>query len=429
MKAEDIYQYYLSEDFTPELPVDFKFKHFRFKLADGSWRKVKERISNIDDLKKQIIKIGALDIYYSTAYWLNPHKVSTKKGPRHYMVADNVIFGQDLIFDVDAEEPLTDKGLDLARKSANNIYEGMKNYSDEYKFEYFAFTGLKGFRLVYSELDNDIPRNPHKRFDHLEKKRKVFIDKLLEYIEENKVNKQYYNIKTFFDEKVTINPMSVIRIIGSAHSTTGYISSKIPPSWMKKSFEKIIQEIKLITKGPGILKKEMTQEVQGNPPRTRLLNKVKDVTGPASLPHDIKYFITNKVLGIKKGFVPLFIYQENQTYFRKEIISLQKKYKLGHLYVFKHRNEYIIMSLKTMQKRQLQKILNKSSSKTKHLFNNHSRIFVPFLIDFVEKIKGDFTGNISLGHKLFAEPDQNENRKFCVGWEKIEFIRASKYEV
>jgi hypothetical protein len=45
MITEEFLKYYLSPEFNPELPSEVNFRHFRFKLEDGSWRKVPEKIS------------------------------------------------------------------------------------------------------------------------------------------------------------------------------------------------------------------------------------------------------------------------------------------------------------------------------------------------------------------------------------------------
>lgn len=429
LTPEEIYQYYLSDSFNPTLPGDTKFRHFRFKLANKSWKKVPQKIQTKENLIKWIAKLGGCDLYYSLSKWLNPHKVSRKGGSGTYVIADNLLLGSDLIFDIDAEEPITQKTLELARKSTWNIYSALKEHPDKYELEYCAFTGYKGFRLAYKDKTMILPEDARKRIPFADKNRKIFIDGILKELEENRSSKQYYKIKAGFDEKITRNIMCVVRILGSVHSTTGFISTKIPVSTLRKSIPKILNDIPYIGKErPVIPKREMKQgDDDKSSPRPRLSTLAEDVSGLASLPHPIthKYFFTNRVLGVKKGFVPIFIYQKNQTYYKKEIARLQKKYKLGNLYVFKTEENTVVLSLKTMQRRQLQKILNRSSSKTKYDFLKYKRVLAPLLMDFTEKMNSGFIGNMSRGHYHYAEPLTFHPSKFFCGWAKIEMVRAN----
>jgi hypothetical protein len=428
VNEKEIFEFYNSEDFKPELPEDVSRRHFRFKLANKYWKKVRETIRDKDDLIRNIFKLGGCDLYYSTSKWMNPTKISTKGGSGTYMVADNLLLGNDLVFDIDAEEPITQKGLDLARKSANNLYLLMKAHP-EYKFQYFAFTGYKGFRLAYKDT-TELPADSRYRIDNVEKNRKVFIDVLLNEFKEKRSLANMYKLEPFFDKKITVNAMCVVRILGTVHSTTGYISTKLPLSYMRKPIKEVLDYVPYVgKKRPGIPKREMTEEVGDDvsSPCPRLLISEDDATGLASLPYisDHTYFITNKVLGIKRGFIPIFIYQKNQEYYRKELLKLQKKYKLGDLYVFDHDGDKVAISLKTCQRRRLQRILNDSSSKTKRDFMKHRRIFAPFVMKFEEKIHSDnYITWLSKGHFHYVEPNGGySNRNFC-GWEKIEMIKA-----
>lgn len=425
----EILKHYISEDFKPVLPSNHAHRHYRVRLQDGGWRKIPVKIRSADELQKWIVKLGGVDVYYSTSTWMNPQKISKKGGSGTYIVADNLLYDNDLVFDIDAVEPITEETLNEARKSTNNIYEQMKMY-EGYEFQYMAWSACKGFRIVYKDNNLKIPSHPRERISYVEENRKIFIGKLLEDINKNKELKQFYKIKTFFDQEITKNAMCVIRLLGSAHRKTGYISTKIVPTTIRTSIKKILDNIPYIgKKRPGIpRKREMTNESEDKLrlPRTRLGLLGKDATGLASFSFPnpkFRFFASNRVLGITKGFIPIFIYEINQKYYVDEIKRLQEKYKLGHLYVFEANNKTIVVSLKTMQKRQLQKVLNASSSKTKHVFKKYKRIYMPFISKFKEKIQGKFTGHLSRGHFFFVEPSNTiKIRNMYVGWSKIEQI-------
>lgn len=422
-----IISFYKSDEFEPEPPLSLNWRHFRFKLYDGCWKKVPYRITTVEALKKWIIKLKGCDIYYSTSMWLNPHRISSKGKSGTYEVADNLLLGNDLVFDIDAPEPICIETLEEARKATLAVYDEMVRHK-EYEFEYVGFTGHKGFRLAYTDL-RDLPAAPRKRIGIVEKDRKIFIDSLVSNIKETGCSVNLCAGGTFFDEKITTNVMCVVRVLGTIHSTTGYISSKVTMELMKKSIPEILNHIPYVgAKRPGIpVKRKMTEAVDvKHPPHPRLLANKKDASGLASFlleKRGEKYFLSNKVYGRGKMYVPVFIYQKIQKYWREEVIKLQKEHRLGPLYVFEDGNKIIILSLKVMQRRQLMKLLNKSKSFSRGHFRDHFQIFIPVFTKFVEKIDGILTGQQSKVHYIFAEK-QSAPEKGLVGEGKARIIKG-----
>ena len=78
-----------------------------------------------------------------------------------------------------------------------------------------------------------------------------------------------------------------------------------------------------------------------------------------------------------------------------------------------------------MQPRQLQKMLNKSSSKTKYDFLKYKRILAPFLMAFSEKIHGNYSGKLSRSHVHYVSPGIDDNKEYYCGWPNLEFVRAN----
>jgi hypothetical protein len=216
-RFNSIKEFYSSEEFLNLIPNTIKFHHLRFKDQDGIWKKVPFKINSKKKLQDWILKLEGVDLYFGTSQWYNPHKVSLKGRSGTYMVADNLLLGNYFIFDVDVEEPVTLEKLDVGRQSTNNIYEGMKllnkEFGEGFKFDSFSFTGLKGFRLIYKDTTTKLPFKASDRIKYLEDKRKIYIDRLLEIIKENRSRQQFYNIETFFDRKVTENIMGVIHLL------------------------------------------------------------------------------------------------------------------------------------------------------------------------------------------------------------------------
>lgn len=423
-----VYQYYLSPEFYKhiELPSHTLQRHYRFRLANKVWRKAEIQVRDVEELQRWIIKLGGVDIYYSTSRWLNPDKISMKGHSGTYFIADNLLLGNDLIFDIDAKEPITLLKLDKARKSAYNIYKAMEAFP-AYEFKSLMFTGYKGFRLVYEDK-TPMPSDPKKRLDFIENNRKIFIDRMLKEIKDSyQAVLPYLKQPIFFDRKVTENVMAVIRVPGTVHSATGYIVKIIKPSLLKKKIKDILTHIPFVGKErPGIPEKEDDNghgdTVSSPAAITRKLVDGSGLTSPTQFQTNYCYYITNRVLGIKKGFVPAFIYQNGQAY-ANEVKRLQEKYKLGTLYVCQADDKVVVLSLKTMQRRQLQKVLNESTSRSKYTFLRYRRIWIPFSLAFKEKILSKYTGHLSRGHFHYVEIGKRPVGEFC-GWPKVELIRA-----
>jgi DNA primase catalytic subunit len=423
INPQEIYRYYASDSFKPVLPYDVSHRHFRFKLADGSWRKCKRVIRSEEELQCSIVKMGGVDIYYSTSRWLMPHRISAKGDSGTYFVANNCLLGNDLTFDIDAPA-YTLKGLDLARKSCANILKAMREFP-QYEFMGLHFTGRMGFRLIYSYHEFELPEDPRQRLDYLETNRKLFIELFRKLLESRKKEADYYSVAPLFDDPITYNPMCVIRVPGTVHSGTGFICCEIPRAIIRKPIKTVLNHVPYIGKArPGIPTREMTKgsENKGNTFRVLGLNNmVKDVTGLSSFAPSYHYFISNKVLGVKRGFVPIFVYPNTSKYWEKEAIQLQEKFKLGSLYVYRNEKNIFVVSVKTMQRRQLQKLLLQSSSRAKYDFKKHNRVLFPLALRYIKKIRGEYTGHLSRGHISYVA---DKPSKDVCGWNKVELIRA-----
>lgn len=406
---QEIFSYYLSDEFKPELPGVMRFRHFRIRDAEGGWRKIPSKIHTKEDLVKWIIKRGALDVYYSTSKWYNPHLVSKKGEFGSQMVADNLLLDNDLVFDIDAEEPITIESLEKAKLTTKIIHQIMKQFESRYKLEYLSWTGCKGFRLSYEDTQLSLPEHPLHRLEYLDQERKLFIERLLLEIEEKSPATQKRALGQNLDKKITLNPLCVVRLLGTVHSSTGFISTRIPVSRLNRSIEFILSQIPYVGKARPVIphEREMTKDGGRSTPRPQLEHRGMHVSGltcPPLFPPDKKYFMTNKVLGIKRGFIPFFTYQKNQKYYQKELERLQEKHQLGHIYIYDDGEKYCCIALKVMQRRQLQKVLNESSSKAKYDFNKYHRIFVPFLMEKIAVLRGVFKGHLSKGHKAYVSP-------------------------
>lgn len=395
-RKEAVRNFYSSILFEPSLPTESNFRHYRFKNLSGHWVKVTRRIRNFDDLVKQIRKLDGGDIYYSTSTWLNPDELASANDPDVLKV---VLLSNDLTFDVDCDEPYCIENLELARKSTSNIYEAMKSFKERFLFKYAAFTGRSGFRLVYEDLQPVSCDDPKTRIALVKEDRKIFIGEMLKKIEELKLSKKAFNIRTRLDEDITWNPLCVVRVLGTVHTKTGFITQKIRVGLLKRHITELLNSLICIyaerPRIPSI--REMTIDIDkyALSPRPRpLLPRRNDTLGLVSPSY---YFVSNKVPGTK-CFVPLLIYQDTKKNVEREIKRIQEEYALGNIYVLRKDNSLIFLSLKLFQRNQLQKLLNKTSSQSKVAYKKYSENYFYASAEYIKMIPGELKGQISKSH-------------------------------
>ncbi|MCE5316798.1 MAG: hypothetical protein LLG04_05480, partial [Parachlamydia sp.] len=221
---EMISAYYGSSSIDLSALSNVNFRHFRFRLEDGSFYKVPRKIRVWNDLKKQILKTLPLDVYYSSACWLNPHKIGSRTEGN---VLKNLLISCDLVFDIDVNGTEI-KNFEGARKQAILL----KNYliSNKIEVRYLAFSGSKGFHVV----SND-PWVDEKRFEDPAKREKYAIEKRRQFAKEAKAQ------GLFFDEKVTVDTRRIIRLPGSINSKTGLACTVLSDDQAKLGIEKIFK--------------------------------------------------------------------------------------------------------------------------------------------------------------------------------------------
>jgi hypothetical protein len=402
MISEDNYnsfvKYYSGEFLNNlKLPVYHQFRHYRGKTAKGVWKKVPFRIGNAIKLQNWILKLGIIDLYYGTSCWLNPHRVASKGRGGSYKVADNLLLRNDLTFDIDAPEPITIQGLEKARKLALKIHSVVSK-DKEKAFSYAAFSGFKGFRVVYEDRTDMIPNKTSSRIDYIEEKRKIFIHAL-----KSKLSKEEISM---LDEQITVNPMCVVRVIGSVNSKTGFLSVELAMKDLNKPINELLRDnVPVINRegrpgknADGILMTTEDDSKMGSLPCPRPERGGKDASGLAS-PSNIHYFFTNKVIGTK-CFVPVFRYPLSCPISNKELRRMQRSEKLGTLYIFTAGEDRFVFSLKTMQRRAVEKLLGKYHSSNAPQFKKRKRLLVPVHLNFERKLIGDSIKGTSRGHAM-----------------------------
>ena len=383
ISEKQILDFYNSKKFNPYLPEHSNWYHFRVRCTDGIFRRIPVTINSRKKLQRWLIKEKAADVYFSTSLWLDPKKIRYKDLTEGYLVANKLLLGHKLYFDIDEDYSL--EGLEKARKTALQVIEYMKE--KDFELDYLCFTGNKGFALCYSAKEDILPANALERIAFIEKNRKFFIKVMPKSIK--------------IDAGVLIDAMRIRRLPGTVHSSTGYICSLLTQEELNKPIKELLNHCcDFITRErPGI-------PAMGNDRDPLVLkDKKEDGTGPTSSFN----FITNEVIGTKT-FVPILKYEENQNW-ENDIRKLQEQYMLGQMYVLENNDKIYAVSLKAMQPRRLKKVIFASKCSNKKEFDYFGKIFMRFdkETSFVKTILSELSGDISKGHKDLFEKWSGED--------------------
>jgi len=316
----------------PDRPQD---RYFIFKLQDGTFKRF--HLKNETELRKLLIKYRPFIVYYSAGAWNNVQNVRGVK-TTSYPIA---IF-EDLILDID-----NDNSINEARKSSLKIIKRIGNP------DYILMT-RRGFHLTYYKQGN---------------KKKEILEKLKD-------------IKDL-DKKCTQNDFNVFTLpytLTKDGKRTTIINSEMLEFLPTKTLKKLQKQIytpQVIT--PEKPDKKANEEADKTL-QTRVLKQTKsfrskdgaDKRGSGVTILSFNNKIKNNL------FIPILIYNKNLKGLKRELTYLTENYDLGNLYVFKKENYYCFISLKAMDKRRLNKILNSSRSITKDQFKKFKKVWFNF---------------------------------------------------
>lgn len=337
-----IKSYYRSNPVDLAVTSPVKFRHFRFRLEDTSFYKVKCKIRDSRDLREHLIKKAPFDVFYSTACWLNPQILGSRVEKD---VLKNLMISCDLAFDIDRGGKLK---LEDARQQAIRMNEFLK--SKGISVRYSAFSGSKGFHVVSDDpwKDEITEENPRKRESEAIERRKRIVQEAKEK-------------GIVFDEKVTVDTRRIIRLPGTINSKSGLVCMVLS----KKELESDISEIVKLARREGI-----------SAPRIPLRRRVREMThdfimgkipglmgrlGVRPTPEEkpcYSTFITNNIPGTRLK-IPMLEFGGWRKI--EEITGVIKKvqcqYRLGNVFVFGDGNRFTAFSLKAVSRRRAEKIL------------------------------------------------------------------------
>lgn len=169
-------------------------------------RQWRDQIRTEAQLERCVSSSDGLDVYHSIAYFCNPASVSFndfkgKKGG--YQVANNLLVGGDLVFDIDART----EGLNFAKQEALRCCDWLL----EKGYHHIAVFSGRGFHVRVTKHDLELREEGIKeRLREYRRLREPLIDEMR-------------SLHIQVDPEVTLSPKSLIRLIGTVNSKTGSI--------------------------------------------------------------------------------------------------------------------------------------------------------------------------------------------------------------
>jgi hypothetical protein len=322
-------------------------------LPSGRFLKIKDSIHTPQNLQKWLIKLKPIDVYYSTSTYLDPTSVTPRpKDNDEYWGPGNIILSNDIAFDLD-RQPLSILNLERARKDAIKLLLFLKEKG--YCLKYAAFSGSKGFHLLFDDIDKKIEPDIRIREKSIIKKRRKLV---------NIIKKQ--GIK--FDTPITVDTRRVIRLPGTINSKTGYCCQYLSDDKIKTPVSDWLDDIAKI---PSHVKISMF--------KWNYLPKRKTNTRKKTLEKDVRYgyttFITSSVLGIKGRHAVLLSFpNRSQKRVETNLKKVQENYNLTDIYLFKLPKMFQAICLKTIQRNRYQKILDVTKSISANQLRNYNRV-------------------------------------------------------
>jgi DNA primase catalytic subunit len=346
-------------EFYDQNPPDLRFitdinrRHFRLLLPNGLFFKIKDIIRSPQNLQRWLMKLHPLDVYYSTSTYLDPTSVASR--PRKctdYWGPGNVILGHDIAFDLD-RRPLSIFNLERARKDAVRLLDLLSDQN--YPLKYVAFSGSKGFHLVFDDIDRTLEPDIHLRERAIILRRKTLVDEIVKK-------------GIMIDTTVTADTRRIIRLPGTINSKTGYCCQYLTVDQLRSPVVDWIDGIVSLADHTVIPRFKLK-------PFPKLIGKKRHAIVDADIQMAYTTFITSSVLGTKgRHAVLISLPKVSQEMVMHTLRQVQKEYDLTDLYLFELPRAYQAICLKTVQRNRYQKILDLAHSPSAIQLRNYDRV-------------------------------------------------------
>jgi hypothetical protein len=312
-------------------------RQFRCRTERNVWVTSPTKIGTDAKFLKFINSKKTKDVYYSTSSWLDPIDLPRlREKTNHYPI----LLDHDVVFDIDMA-PFSLQNIERARKYAVEIF-GVMNEMNMYQFRYVAFSGSKGFHLVYKDLAREkfsIP-NPKEREERVREERHALVDTLI-------------SMGCVFDSKITADTRRIIRVPGTFHGTTGWACTLLEmdvfmqptknwihsierrgdavgmPRWKRKKKTKIVQRKGTVEEGQPFL--QINSRVSGTKQHHCLALVLNEQESPDAQVEMIRTMMLNECLPVAVQWIEegkryvLFPVAKERVFVKKFLHSHQQK--------------------------------------------------------------------------------------------------------
>jgi len=245
----DEFSSWYRKKWTPWVPKDSNWHHYRVETFDGKWKKLwDKRIRSGSILRKNLLKPAIFpprNVYYSVLKWLDPKSLGSSK-------VGNYCLGGPLIFDIDVKssEIYGDQTIEKGIEAIFNLEEFLVK---TYGFSDFgcAFSGKRGFHLYVKDFD---AFNFAKKYDQWSRES---VERELRTTIAKKVLDKEFTI----DAQVTSDTRRIVRLPSTLHGGTGFLSLYLDSRNELKRFNlsksivfpsDILIKVKLVKRTPRI---------------------------------------------------------------------------------------------------------------------------------------------------------------------------------
>lgn len=336
--------YYKSNPIDLKPLTDIKFRHFRLRLLNGSFYKIKHKIHNSEDLLESLAENTPLDVYYSTATWLNPHLIASRVDKD---ILRNIYLSCDLSFDIDVSTKI--KTLTEAKTQAITLNDFLE--SKGFKVRYSAFSGSKGFHIVC----DDPWRSEGNELEPLKREMRAIAERK-RFVQEAKEE------DILFDEKVTVDTRRIIRLPGTINSKTGLACTLLTKTELESDIETIL---KLATREDFTAPRIPQQREMTAPSACKISGSLGRM-GVRPRPEENISFSLYYTNNIPKTELKIPVLEFEGWTQREKLYQViertQRQYGLGTIYLFGDDEKFWAVSLKALSRRRVEKILNFSGS-------------------------------------------------------------------
>ena len=336
---------------------DISRRHFRVALASGTFMKIPDVIRDATVLQKWLVRLSPHHVYYSTASWLNPVTLKprpSKPGPD--FLKSGIILSHDIAFDID-RTPLLRKNLEAARCDALRLLNFMNGKG--YQLIYCAFSGSKGFHLVYRDHDSEKLADPYEREMAFIKNRTKLVEEVL-------------GEGIVVDSSVTKDTRRIIRVPGTINTRTGYACTVLRRTELEMPIGELLGRVPRLPSArhiprfslpvPGLPKK-LKHLVKVRPLRKNV--KKKEPKKPKDLEFCYTTYLQSCVPGIKRRHAVLLdLKTKSLQKVERSLERLVERFKLTDFYLFRQSGGFVAISLRTVQRNRYQKILDAAGARS-----------------------------------------------------------------